>query len=68
MPVTWTKATVQHVNPFDGSTETVIEVDDVVVNSVPAPAEHYTFADGTPDATIQSDIEADLTAKGYVIS
>jgi hypothetical protein len=65
MPVTWTKTQVTHTNPFDGSTETVLEVSGIQIDGKSAPAEHYTFADGTPDATIQADVEADLAAKGY---
>jgi hypothetical protein len=71
--VTWTKTQVTHTNPFDGTTETVLEVGDVQIAHAggaveKCTSEHYTFADGTPDATIQADVESDLTAKGYVIA
>jgi deferrochelatase/peroxidase EfeB len=65
MPVTWTKTQVQHTNPFDQTVETVLEVNSVETDGVPAPNEHYTFADGTSDPTIQAAVEADLAAKGY---
>lgn len=65
MAVTWTKATVDHENPFDGSHEIVIEVGSVLVDNIPAPNEHYTFADGTTDPEIQSAVETDLASKGY---
>lgn len=74
MSVTWTKTQVTTPNPFDGVPETVLEVNNVEIRDAQGAVvqmcccEHYTFADGTPDATIQADVEGDLVAKGYVIN
>ena len=67
MSVTWSKETITRRNPFDDVDEIVIDVYDVTVSGTLCPKELYTFPNGTADATIQSQVEADLISKGYQI-
>ena len=67
MAVTWTKTSVTNTNPFDNTSETVFEVNNVQIDSVEVAGIHYTFTNVTSDATIQSVVETDLIAKGYQI-
>ena len=68
MPVTYVTTPKVEINPFDNSTESILEVSSVVDASGKAlPREQFFFAAGTPDADIRVKVEADLLAKGYVI-
>lgn len=68
MAVVWEQSIDVQTNPFDGTTETVINVYNVVVNGALIPKESYVFEDVTTDAQIRAKVEADLQAKGYVIA
>jgi hypothetical protein len=65
MTLTFTKKTVTRTNPFDGSQETVIEVNNVRIDDEVIQGEHYTFENGTSEGEIYSVIHDDLVAKGY---
>jgi len=67
MAVTFTKTTKTQANPFDGTSETLIAVDGVLVDGA-LVHESYMFPSGTADATIQAKVEADLAAKGYAVT
>ena len=75
MPALWTKIEATYEDPFDGSQVTQLEVNSIRIASMAVPPvemklpnEHYTYPVGTTDATIQADVDADLTAKGYNIN
>lgn len=62
MAVVLTINTVTNTD-YDDVNETVKEVC-VAVDGTDIH-EYYTYPDSTADATIQTEVEADLTAKGY---
>lgn len=65
--ITFTKTTEISINPFDGLSETIIVVKNIIDGSGIKTKESYSFANLTADATIQTTIENDLINKGYMI-
>jgi hypothetical protein len=66
MAAGFVKTPITTTDPFDGSTVTILQVTPTI-NGVEIPSECLTFPDGTPDPTIQSEVEIYLTNKGYQI-
>ncbi len=68
MSVTYRQITETRTSPFDGTTEVIISVRDLVDSTGTArPGETYEFANGTADATILETVTASLQAKGIPI-